>query len=90
MPSRARKVLAAAQARTKKGGSRDAHKGASRGLHAEASLTFAVMNPSCEETSICSFSLGTGKNMILFLISAKKMFELISRFCRSCGSEVFL
>ena len=71
-------------------GIRDAHKGASRGLHAGASLIFAVMNPSCEEASSCSFSLGPGKNMLLFPISAKKMFDSISRFCRLCGSDFFL
>ena len=57
--SRARKVLVAAQARAKGGNGAMPTKGHRRGLHAKASLTFAALNPSCEETSSCSFSHGS-------------------------------
>ena len=84
VPSRARKVLAATQARSKKGGSCNAHKGALRGLHAKDSLTSTVMNPFCGDTSNCLFSLGTGKKVIVSDF-CRKTFELNSRFCHSCG-----
>ena len=48
VPLRARKVLAAAWARTKK--NHAAHKRAAQGLYAEASLTIAEMNQACKET----------------------------------------
>ena len=79
MPSCARKMLVAAQAGTKKEG-RAVHKGGVRGLHADASLSVTVINPLCKKMSSCLLSLGTGNNMLLFLISAKKRFELISWF----------
>ena len=49
VPFCARKVNAATQARKKRWKSCNAHKGASQGLHAEASLTLAEMNQALEE-----------------------------------------